>query len=110
VSFHFLVRFDPPGDRAAEFREALLAVMEPARGEPGCIDIRSFESVREPRSFAIHSEWVDEAAFEIHSGLPHTKRFVAVAEELMGHPIQGLRSRQIGGGRGRAGDPGARRP
>ncbi len=103
MSFHFLVHFDPPADRVADFRAALLAVVEPARAEAGCIDIRVFESVREPRMFAIHSEWVDEAAFEIHSALPHTVRFVAAAEELLGRPVQGTRCREIGGGAGKAG-------
>jgi quinol monooxygenase YgiN len=98
VSFHFVVRFDPPAARADDFRAALLAVLAPAREEPGCLDMRAFESVREPRSFAIHSEWVDEAAFEVHSGLPHTLRFVAAAEALLGRPIQGLRCRQVADG------------
>jgi hypothetical protein len=46
--------------------------------------MRAFESVREPFAFAIHSEWVDEAAFEVHAQLP----------------VEGLRSRQIGAKRG----------
>jgi len=48
------------------------------------------------------AEWVDEAAFELHASLPHTTQFVAAAGELLTHPIQGLRLRQIGGGPGRA--------
>ena len=32
--------------------------------------------------FAIHSEWVDEASFELHATLPHTVRFLAAAETL----------------------------
>jgi quinol monooxygenase YgiN len=106
VSFHFLIRFDPPADKAAEFRAALSAVIEPSRVEPGCVAIRSFESVREPRVFAIHSEWVDEPAFDLHSEQPHTVRFVAAAERLLGRPVEGLRSRQIGGGTGRGSRPG----
>ncbi len=50
--------------------------------------------------FTIHSEWVDEAAFELHAQLPHTVRFMAAAKELLTHPIEGLRTRQIGGGAG----------
>jgi quinol monooxygenase YgiN len=110
MSFHFIVRFDPPPGRADDFRAALLAVIEPARAEPGCLDIRAFESVREPGAFAIHSEWVDEAAFEFHSGQPHTVRFVAAAEELLGQAVRGLRSRQISGGTGRAEASRARHP
>jgi quinol monooxygenase YgiN len=43
---------------------------------------------------------VDEAAFELHAQLPHTIRFLGAAKELLTHPVQGLRSRQIGGGAG----------
>jgi hypothetical protein len=32
--------------------------------------------------------------------LPHTIRFLRAAEDLLTHPVQGLRSRQIGGGAG----------
>jgi quinol monooxygenase YgiN len=103
MSFHFIVRFEPPAGRAADVRAALLAVLAPARAEPGCLDIRAFESVREPRTFAIHSEWIDEAAFERHSGLPHTLRFVKAVEEFAGHPVAGVRLREIGAGPGNSG-------
>jgi len=53
-------------------------------------------------SFAIHSVWVDEAAFELHAQLPHTVRFLGSAEKLLTHPVQGLRLRQIGEERGPA--------
>ncbi len=100
MSFHFLVRFDPPPGKAAEFRRELLRTIEPTRAESGCVRIQVFESVREPFAFAIHSEWVDEAAFDVHAQLPHTVRFLAAAEEVLGRPVQGVRSRQIGGGPG----------
>ena len=41
---------------------------------------------REPLVFAIHSEWADEASFELHATLPHTVRFLAAAETLLTHP------------------------
>jgi len=79
-----------------EFRGELLRVVEPTRAESGCRAIRVFESIRQPLVFAIHSEWEDEAAFDRHAQLPHTLRFVAAAERLLGQPVQGLRSREIG--------------
>jgi quinol monooxygenase YgiN len=85
---------------AARFREELLRVNGPSREEAGCIKIEVFESLREPVTFAVHSEWVDEAAFDLHAELPHTVRFLQVAEELLTHSVQGLRTRQIGGGPG----------
>lgn len=86
------------------FREELLRVIGPSRDEAGCLRIDVFETIREPVGFAIHSEWVDEAAFELHATLPHTARFIAAAEKLLSHPVQGLRMHQIGGGPARASD------
>jgi quinol monooxygenase YgiN len=100
LSVHFIVRFEPQPGKETEFREEVLRVIEASRGERGCLAIRGFESLREPFTFAIHSEWVDEAAFDLHAQLPHTIRFLRVAKELLTHPVQGLRSHEIGGGTG----------
>lgn len=94
-TFHFIVRFEPLPGKEIEFREAMRRNIEPSRAEPGCLSIHAFESVREPLVFAIVSEWVDEAAFELHAQLPHTLRFLAAAEQLLSHPVKGLRTRQI---------------
>lgn len=93
---HFIVRFEPRPGKEQAFREELLRVVEPTRAESGCLGIHVFESLREPFVFAIHSEWADEAAFELHARLPHTVRFLAAAKELLTHPVEGLRARQIG--------------
>ena len=105
MSLHFLVRFEPQPGKAPRFRDELLRVLEPTRREAGCLSIHAFESIREPVTFAIHSEWVDEAAFDRHAELPHTVRFLEAAEKLLTHPVAGLRARQIGGwaGAGAAG-------
>jgi quinol monooxygenase YgiN len=100
MSVHFVVRFEPKPGQEAAFREELLRVVGPTRAETGCLAIHVFESLREPFSFAIHSEWADEAAFELHAQLPHTVRFLSAAKELLTHSVQGLRSREIGGGAG----------
>jgi quinol monooxygenase YgiN len=100
MSLHFLVRFEPKPGKGAKFREELLRVIEAARTEAGCLAIHAFETSREPQVFAIHSEWVDEAAFDDHAGFPHTVRFLEAAAELLTHPVHGLRTRAIGGGPG----------
>ena len=87
---------------AAAFREELLRVVEPSRAEIGCLSIHIFESLREPCVFAIHSEWEDEAAFELHATLAHTVRFLAAAETLLAHSVRGLRLRHISGSAGLA--------
>jgi quinol monooxygenase YgiN len=80
------------------FRTELMSVLDPTRAEAGCLSIHVFESLREPFVFAIHSKWVDEAAFELHARLPHTVRFLEAAKQLLSHPVEGLRSREIAGG------------
>lgn len=100
MSLHFFVRFAPLAGSHAQFREELLRVVEASRSEPGCYAIHAFESLQEPPVFGIHSEWADEAAFELHAGMPHTVRFLQAAEKLLPEPVQGLRTRAIGGGRG----------
>jgi quinol monooxygenase YgiN len=95
MSMHSFIRFEPRPGKADEFREELLRVNGPSRAEPGCIRLDVFEALHEPITFAIHSEWVDEAAFELHATLPHTVEFLRAAEKLLTHPVQGLRTRQI---------------
>ena len=95
MSFHFIVRFEPRAGKEAAFREELEKVAGPSRAEEGCIAFHAFASLREPVTFAVHSEWVDEAAFEVHAQLPHTVRFLAAAKELLTHPVAGLRTREI---------------
>lgn len=102
MSVHFFVGLDPKPGKEQEFRDALLRVVEPTRAEVGCLAIDVFESVGPPAVFAIHSEWVDEAAFERHAQLPHTIRFIQAADELLTHAVQGLRTRWIAGGTGAA--------
>ena len=92
---HFFVKLEPKPGKAAEFREELLRVLRPSRTEAGCLSIRAFESLREPITFTIHSEWADEAAFDLHASMPHTKAFLAAAERLLTHDVQGLRTREI---------------
>jgi len=100
LSFHFIVRFEPQPGKESAFREEVLRVNAPSRAEPGCLRIDVYESLRKPFVFAIHSEWVDEASFELHATLPHTVQFLEAAETLLTHPVEGLRLRQIGGGAG----------
>jgi len=76
--------------------EAILDTLAPTRGEEGCLSIHAFRSTRDPLLFYIHSRWTDEAAFELHAGLPHTVRCLARVQPLIDHPLDVTRSLQIG--------------
>ena len=72
----------------AVLREQLAFV----RTERGCLSIDSFRSTRDPRLFYVFSRWLDEAAFDIHAGLPHTLRFLERVEPLIDHPLDVTRA------------------
>ena len=101
MSMHFFVRFEPRPGKDSEFRAEMLRVIEITKTEADCLTIHAFESLREPLIFAIYSEWVDQAAFERHAQLPHTVRFIQAAENLLTHPVHGLRMNRIAGGSAR---------
>ncbi len=76
--------------------EALLDALAHSREEPGCLSIQAFWSTRDQQLFYIHSRWKDEAAFEVHAGLPHTVRFLERVEPLIDHPLDVTRAERIG--------------
>jgi quinol monooxygenase YgiN len=87
VELFIFARFHArPGEENA-VRAAILDVVGPSRAEPGCLSIHAFRSTRDLRLFYIHSRWIDEPAFDKHSGLPHTVRFIEQVEPLIDHPL-----------------------
>ena len=84
-----------PGNESA-VEKALRDVIGPSSEEPGCLSIGAFCSSRDPQLFYIHSRWKDEAAFEIHAGLPHTVRFLERVAPLIDHPLDITRAERIG--------------
>jgi quinol monooxygenase YgiN len=77
---------------AAVLREAL----PPSRAEPGCVAIDAHAATRDPRLFYIHSRWTDEAAFDLHATLAHTKRFIERMTPLIDHPFEVTRTVVMG--------------
>lgn len=95
MPLHVFVRFEPQIGKQRQLLDELTLVMEPTRAEPGCISIRLYEATRDPHVFFIHSEWRDEAAFDSHAQLPHMTRFLSLVGDLINHPLQAVRTKQI---------------
>ncbi|HKV63513.1 MAG TPA: putative quinol monooxygenase [Candidatus Acidoferrum sp.] len=76
--------------------ELLREVIKLSREEAGCLSIQAYRSIRDRRLFFIHSRWVDEAAFQLHGGLPHTVRFIEVVDPLLDQPREVARTEMIG--------------
>ena len=76
---------------------AIDEVIPQSRAEAGCLEIEAYRSIQDQRLFFIHSVWVDEAAFELHAGLPHTVRFLDHVQPLIDHPLDVTRTARLGG-------------
>ena len=66
---------------------AIAEVVPPTRAEPACLGVEGYRDTKDRRLFFIHSRWVDEPAFDIHAGLPHTVKFLASVQPLIDHPL-----------------------
>jgi quinol monooxygenase YgiN len=83
MDMYIFARFYARPGRGSDVESAIRAVIAPTRDEPGCLDIHAFRSIQDDRLFYIHSRWRDEAAFELHAGLPHTRHFLGLIETLI---------------------------
>src|SRR5579862_167360 len=77
---------------------AMREMLPPVRAETGCISIEVFRSTRDRRLFCLHSLWEDEATFDLHATLPHTRHFIEAVEALIDHPLDVVRGRRLEAG------------
>ncbi len=87
MEIHLFARLVAKEPQREAVRQAILAVQQPTRAEPGCLAYHAFHSVRDENEFYIHSRWRDRAAFENHVTLPHTVRFTTEMEQLLAIPL-----------------------
>jgi quinol monooxygenase YgiN len=96
MELFIFVRFHAVEGREDEVATAIRDVITPSRAEPGCVAIEAFRATRDSKLFYIHSRWIDEAAFEIHAGFPHTVQFIQRVQLLVDHPVEVIRTRPLG--------------
>ena len=92
MELFIFARFHARAGEKGAVEDALRKVIPPSRAEPGCLSLSAFRSTRDPGLFYIHSRWVDEAAFDLHAGLPHTLRFLELVQPLIDHPLDVTRA------------------
>ena len=91
----FTARFHVRPEFVEEVIETLRIGIPATRREPGCISIRAITSLRDTQLFFIQSDWIDEAAFNVHAQLPRTIEFVGKMEKMVDQPIEFTRARVI---------------
>jgi quinol monooxygenase YgiN len=92
MELFIFVRFHARPGQEEGVAAAIREVLPHSGAEPGCLSIRAFRSIQDPRLFYIQSRWVDEAAFEIHAELPHTVRFLDRVQPLIDHDLDVART------------------
>jgi len=95
---YILARFHAREGMEERIAEAMRVMLPPVRAEPGCVSIAVFRSIRDGKLFYLHSRWVDEAAFDLHATLPHTRHFIETVEPLIDHPLDIARAKQLAEG------------
>jgi quinol monooxygenase YgiN len=96
MPLYIFARLEPKPGKELQLRDELMRIVEPTRAEPGCVRIHIYESTRGPAVYFIHSEWIDEPAFDAHVELPHTQRFIGAVDDLIAQPLQAVRTKQAG--------------
>lgn len=96
---YVFARLDPLPGKELQVHDELMRVLGPTRAEPGCLRIHVYATFLQPSAppvYFIHSQWIDEAAFDAHVALPHTQNFARAVELLLKEPLKAVRTRQIG--------------
>jgi quinol monooxygenase YgiN len=95
MELYGFVRLHAREGEESAVEEALREVALASRDEAGCVSIHVFRSMRDQQLFFIHSRWVDEVAFQLHGGLPHTVRFLQMVDALLDQPREVARTQLI---------------
>lgn len=59
------------------FLQAMAALVQASRSEPGCLSFGCYEDVSSPNAFTVLEEWQDRASFERHEAASHLVAFKA---------------------------------
>ena len=72
----------------ARVRSEILALVEPTRAEPGCINYDLHISVDDPAEFMLYENWTSQGELDKHLAMPYLERFKGLADELLAAPIE----------------------
>ncbi len=76
-----------PG-QAEAVRDELMALIQPTRNEPACINYDLHRSNADPDLFMFHENWQSKEDLDAHLETPHLNAFKAKAGELLAEPLK----------------------
>ncbi len=71
-----------------QLEQRLLALIEPTRKEPGCVQYDLHRHLTEPGRFVFYEKWESEEILNRHLQSPHLKAFAADAPGLLAEPMR----------------------
>ncbi len=74
-----------PGQEAA-VRKELLSLIEPSRGDAGCINYDLHEETGAPGSFMFHENWTRKALLDQHLAKPDLQAVLARVTKMLAEP------------------------
>ena len=67
-------------------RDALNALVEPTRSEPGCLSYHLFESASDPTAFITVETWRSQHDLDEHLQTPHVQQALGAAGDHLAQP------------------------
>jgi quinol monooxygenase YgiN len=92
---YIVAQFHAKPDCEKQLMQALLAIVEPTRAEPGCIEIHLYRALHDTATFFIQSAWPNEDAFERHATLPHMTAFLSQVPQWIDHEVRAVRCARL---------------
>ncbi|WP_103102904.1 putative quinol monooxygenase [Pseudomonas sp. LFM046] len=73
--YGFILHAHTRPEKADEFEALFRAYVEPSRAEEGCIEYHMLRDAQDPTLFIFYEVWQSRAHLDVHSALPHMRRF-----------------------------------
>ncbi|GAA0466619.1 putative quinol monooxygenase [Parasphingorhabdus litoris] len=80
-------KITPKSEHHADAQNAILAIVEETRAEPGCIQFTVLADSDQGHIF-LYEEWQDEAALKEHHGKPYTKAVMDNYDNWLAEPLR----------------------
>jgi quinol monooxygenase YgiN len=86
-NFTVIIEFEAKPEHSRTLSTVLEELIDPSRGETGCIRYDSFADTSDPTRFTIIEEWEREQQWLAHLETPHGKKALAMLPDILAKPF-----------------------
>lgn len=80
---HLTAAFHAKKEHISELKQALEAMLEPTRNEPGCVRYQLFQDKNDPCQFLFQEQFSDQHAFDEHCNTEHFQHLLGKIDGLL---------------------------